>query len=641
MQPSSTSQLCSTRSMKVLKYLHRTVPKTISRSSLHALEKLPPGMLSSLHTASDWDRMINDEKLKHWLIDNPIPSPKATVSSPLFNGTLVFAQITFRRANQPDFSVSLADMQMAVSYATVAVVPIQRCASQYGPNSVSVSPTVIPLTVTLTSNAFTEGDLEGWVEQVAQTARDNHVTNPCIMILHDRSRPTTPTYTGHRDAYHSTAGNGTPYCYCLVFGQNLSVADNNHTINNRPNEKVYAHILSHEIAEMVVDPAADLSNPEVCDACAGNCTNDQFDLFDQNGVFMGGTADTASATGFGFFINSIVRADVPLTPKQCLVDMGLNQSACIYAPPLGWSGPGTLTTVNNPKSVAGHFSSGDQRHLVVVGTSTGKVHEIFWRPAQIGIEGEDDLPVAFGTGAIVSVATMYALDQQRHVVVVGTTSGTVHEIFWKPETVGIEGHDDLPVNFAANSIVAVGALYDTNQQRHLVLVGTSAGRVHEIFWKADTVGVEGHDDLPVMFTPGSIVAVAAIYDSDQQRYIVVVGTTAGKLHEIFWKPDTVGIEGHDDLPVDFGSRSIVAVSGFYDSNRKRYVVAVGTSDGTVHQVYWKALTVGIEAHSTVAKFNPNSIVSVAAFYSVSDNVNHIVVALSNGQLREWWVTPDI
>jgi hypothetical protein len=627
--------------VKVLKYLHGTVPETISRSSLDALETLPAGVLSNPHTASDWDKVTKDEQLKDWLSKNPIPSAKATVSGPLFNGTLVFVRVVFTRPNQPALSVSTADVQTAVKYATLAVVPIQRYASQYGPNSVNVSPTVIQFTAALAGNSFTIGDLEGWVEQVAQTARKNRVTNPCIVILHDRSLPTTPTFTGHRDSYHSITRNKTPYCYCLVFGQNLSVADNNHTINNRTTEKVYAHNLSHEIAEMVVDPLVDGSNPEVCDACAGNCTNSQFDLFDRNGVFMGGTADTAAATGFSFFINSIVRSDVPLTPKQCLVDVSNNQTACIYPPPLGWSGPGTLTTVNNPVSVTGHFSSGDQRHLVVVGTSIGKIHEIFWRPAQTGIEGEDDLPLAFNAGSIVSVGSMYNVDQQRHLVLVGTTGGKVHEIFWKPETVGIEGHDDLPVAFATNSIVAVTGLYDNNQQRHLVFVATTVGRVHEIFWKADTVGIEGHDDLPVTFTPGSIVAVTSFYDSDQQRYVVVVGTNTGKLHEIFWKADTVGVEGHDDLPVDFGSGSIVAVSGFYDSNRKRFVVAVGTTDGTVHQVYWKELTVGIEAHSVVTKFSPNSIVSLAAFYSVSDNVNHIVVALADGHLREFWVTPDI
>lgn len=633
--------VCETRAMKVLKYLRRTVPKTLPAASLRALEKLSPDVLANLHTGPDLHKVIKDAKLRDWLSKNPVPAPKAAVSGPLFHGTLVFARVIFTRPNQPDFSVSLADTQTAVSYTTLAAMPISRYASQYGPNSVRVSPVVIPFTAHLAGNSFTEGDLEGWVEQVAQTARASQVTNPCVVILHDRSLPNTPTYTGHRDSYHSMTGNGTPYCYSLVFGQNLSIADNNHTINNRPNEKVYAHNLSHEIAEMVVDPAADDSNPEVCDACSGNCNNNLFDLFDQNGVFIGGTTDTASATGFSFFINSIVRSDVPLDANECISDGSSAQSACIYAPPPEWNGPGTLATVANPVSLAGHFSTGDGRHLVVVGTKPGKVHEIFWKPAQVGIEGEDDLPVAFSAGSIVSVASLYNSDQGRHVVFVGTTAGKVHEIFWKPDTAGIEGHDDLPVTFSPGSIVAVSGLYAADQQRHLVVVGTIAGKVHEIFWKADSVGVEGHDDLPVAFIPGTIVGVAAFYNTDQQRHIVVVGTSAGKLHEIFWKADTVGVEGHDDLPVSFTPNSIAAVSGFYDSSKQRHVVIVGTTDGNVHQVYWKATTVGIEAHSIVAQLSANSIVSLAGFYSASDQVEHIVVGLTSGLLLEFWVKPDI
>ncbi len=308
--------------------------------------------------------------------------------------------------------------------------------------------------------------------------------------------------------------------------------------------------------------------------------------------------------------------------------------------PRPWNG-GDLTTVKDIVSVAGHFSTGDQRHLVVVGTAHGKVHEIFWKPLQVGIEGEDDLPVVFNPGSIVSLATLYNSDQQRHVVVVGKTDGRVHEIFWKPETVGIEGHDDLPVTFSPGTIRAVSGLYDSNQQRHVVIVATTAGKVHEIFWKADTVGVEGHDDLPVTFPPGSIVGVTALYDSDQQRYVVLVATSAGKVHEIFWKSDTVGIEGHDELPISFGSDSIAAISSFYDQEKQRYVIVVGTRDGNIHQVYWKAFTVGIESRRLVTQLTPNSIRSLAGFYSASDQIEHIVVGLVNGGLREFWVRPNM
>ena len=81
-------------------------------------------------------------------------------------------------------------------------------------------------------------------------------------------------------------GNGTPYCYSLVFTENLTIADPGH---------FYADKLSHEIAEMIVDPKGDDSNPEVCDPCAGNCNNIWFTLFDNNGVYMGGTTDPATA----------------------------------------------------------------------------------------------------------------------------------------------------------------------------------------------------------------------------------------------------------------------------------------------------------------------------------------------------------
>jgi hypothetical protein len=537
--------------------------------------------------------------------------------------------------------VSAADTQTAVNYATLAIRPIQRYASQYGPNSVSVWPSVIPYTATLQGSSFDMSEFEGWIDDIAQFMRRQQVKDPCIVVMHDRTLPNSPTFTSQRNSFHSCTDNGNPYCYSLVFGQNLNVADNNHTINNRSNEKVYAHTLSHEIAEMVVDPRADNSNPEVCDACSGNCNANLFDLFDQNGVFIGGTSDTASASGFSFFINSVVRSDVVLDSNFCVAQGGNVQIACVYAPPLAWNGPSTLTTIGHPRCVAGHFSSADQRHLVIVGTAAGKIHEVFWKPAQVGIEGEDDVPATFSAGTIVSVGSIYNSHQQRHVVLVGTTAGKIHEIYWKSDTVGIEGQDDLPVAFAANSIVGVAGLYDSTQQRHIAIVGTKAGKVHEIYWKADTVGVEGHDDLPVAFSPGSVVGVTALYDSDQQRYLVVIGTSAGKLHEIYWKADTVGIEGHDDLPVVFDAGSIVAVSGCYDSSRKRYIIAVGLADGTVRQVYWKPFTVGVEVNSVVAKLTANSIVGVSAFYSVSDNINHIVVARSDGHLQEFWVAADV
>ena len=144
------------------------VPQTVPRSSLLALEKLPSSVLAALHTNSDWDKVTNDAQLKSWLANNPMPSPKAKVSHPFFHGTLVFVQLIFQEPNQPPSSISMADVQTAVDYAALAVLQIQRYASQYGPNSVDVWPNVIPFTANLTGTAFTLSQFEGWVEQCAK-----------------------------------------------------------------------------------------------------------------------------------------------------------------------------------------------------------------------------------------------------------------------------------------------------------------------------------------------------------------------------------------------------------------------------------------------------------------------------------------
>ncbi len=349
--------LCSTRAVKVLKYLHCMAPATVPRSSLYALEKIPASRLSEIHTTADWNEVTDSVVLKKWLANNPVPSPTAFASSPLFNGTLVFVQLIFQQPNLPASAVSPADVQTALNYANLAIQPIQWYATQYGQPNVSVSPTVIPFTAELTGDSFTLQEFEGWVDQCATIARNSNVSNPCIVILHNRNLPNSGMFSGQRDSYHSMTGTGATYCYCLVFGENLSVADNNHTISGRPNDKVYAHNLSHEIAEMVVDPGGSIHNREVCDACAGNCNNSLFDLFDANGAFLGGTADTAAASGFAFFINSIVSASVGLDSKSCVVQGADAQGACVYPPPfvtgqlLSYGDAGTPGNVSDPAVV--------------------------------------------------------------------------------------------------------------------------------------------------------------------------------------------------------------------------------------------------------------------------------------------------
>ena len=63
---------------------------------------------------------------------------------------------------------------------------------------------------------------------LAQTARDNNVSNPCVVIPHNRTLPNSAQFSGERNSFHSMTGNGTPYCYTLVFTENLTIADPGH-----------------------------------------------------------------------------------------------------------------------------------------------------------------------------------------------------------------------------------------------------------------------------------------------------------------------------------------------------------------------------------------------------------------------------
>lgn len=342
--------LCVTRALKVLKHLQRAVPAGIPPHSLQGIASLPVKTLAKLHAVKDMHAVTNDPALVAFLSNIPIPVARASVPDALFRGTVFFVRVTFNRPGLPPFGVSAADVQTALNYATLAVKPIQRYASQYGINSIAVSPTIFSATLNLTGNTFSDDQIQSIVDRVID---DNHLSNAGIVILHDTSvsnGPTNTIFNNKFGGYHLMTGDGHPYCFCKVFGTNLTIADKGN---------VYAQILSHEIAEMVVDPKADLNNPEVADACAGNCNNDQFDLFDANGNFVGGTNKLSTAPPFAFFINSIIQPEFFDPDTECAVKTANTTAVCIYPPPPLWSVPGTLTTIGDIVSIAGHFSTGD------------------------------------------------------------------------------------------------------------------------------------------------------------------------------------------------------------------------------------------------------------------------------------------
>ena len=308
-------KICVTRAIKNAKFLQATAPHILPADE-------PDGGFASLvpldhlsRLASLREEEVEDAQLKEFIRATSVPTAGVLPAGPLFGGSLVFARITF---NTPGgaVAISAADVAVAVQYATLAVVPISAYASQYGTNSLSVDPTVLTMSVDLGGTQYNDQTLRGWVNTLA--AQPGLPPNPCIVVLSPQGVTNTDGDINQGIlGYHHKAN--VPYCFCNVFGQNLTVDDQ---------ANVYAVQLSHEIAEMTVDPDANNSNPEVCDPCGPNCQTVWLDYFGGAGnAYIQTTQSLPPGFAYTFFINAIVQ---PSAVSQC---PPTSSASCAYAPP--------------------------------------------------------------------------------------------------------------------------------------------------------------------------------------------------------------------------------------------------------------------------------------------------------------------
>jgi hypothetical protein len=320
MPANMTKGICGTRALKNLKYLQQVAPHIMP-----AVEPpegfgsiIPFPILAELHRPDRNEKVEVNAELAALLKDVQFPSISVPVASPLFSGRLYFVQIQFVIQNQNNalISVSNADMATAISYATKTAPVISQYARQYGVNSVTVDPVVYLFNVNLQSNTYNDSQLQTWVNAIAaKYSLLSDTFNSCVVVLNppgvvNTSGPLSAGVLG----YHLQAN--VPYCFVNIQGQNLTIAD-------QANQ--YATALSHEIAEMVVDPLSSSQNPEVCDPCGPNCQSVFLDYFDNSGNYIATSQALPPNFPYNFFINGIVQ---PASVTQCPAPA----SACNYSP---------------------------------------------------------------------------------------------------------------------------------------------------------------------------------------------------------------------------------------------------------------------------------------------------------------------
>jgi hypothetical protein len=252
--------------------------------------------------------------LRDALAPGKVPTAGTKAVAPLFQGSLTFVHLAVR-AGTKKLALSPNDLATAMKFAGGAVGAISRYASQYGPNSLSVAEAPVELRVSVPKGVYNDSTVQNWVNGLVAGSPFPASVGGVVVL-----NPPGPVNTD-ADAsrgvigYHGMAK--IPYAFVNVLGANLTVADA---------ADAYALALSHEIAELTVDPSADLANPEVCDPCGPNCQTPIRAYFDSPGSFLGGSTAFPPPFEYGFFLNAIVQ---PASASQCPAP----PAACAYAPP--------------------------------------------------------------------------------------------------------------------------------------------------------------------------------------------------------------------------------------------------------------------------------------------------------------------
>jgi hypothetical protein len=270
----------------------------------------------------------------------PIPQPAGSAVAPLFNGVLHIVQVTYQN-NTSSFQVSNSDISTIQGFMIKAAKVIIPYTSQYGTCSLTIDPNIIQATLQLPGNSTNFNDqtlsgtssVQGFVDQLASSLGLANTNNAFMIVgapgVTNTDADPTQGVLGYHNATNTMNGVavdiGIPYVYFGLTSGGLT-----------PNDSTdqYQVVASHETAEMTVDPAANLSNPEVCDPCGPNCQAVIRDFFDNNGNYLFSSSFFPPLFTYSFMINAIVQpqysSNCPAPTFSCAYSVqGQNQQSII------------------------------------------------------------------------------------------------------------------------------------------------------------------------------------------------------------------------------------------------------------------------------------------------------------------------
>ncbi len=244
-------------------------------------------------------------------------APTGVAQAPLFQGTLYLADIAFESGGTVT-RVDPADLRTVQQYLGRVAGPIARYASQYGTCRIAVGNQLPSFTAPITGAEYSDAQLQAWVDSLVRTnglgaSSAVLLINPVGVVNQDAKESGGVGVLG----YHGLAS--VPYCFVNALGSGYTSDDRG---------DLFGEAVSHEVAEMAVDPRADDSNPEVCDGCGTNCQGSGAyrSYFDAAGTYVGSSPTFPPSFPYAFFLSAIAK---PSAATECPAPA----AACAYAPP--------------------------------------------------------------------------------------------------------------------------------------------------------------------------------------------------------------------------------------------------------------------------------------------------------------------
>jgi hypothetical protein len=213
------------------------------------------------------------------------------------------------------------------------------------------------------------------------------------------------------------------------------------------------------------------------------------------------------------------------------------------------------------------------------------------------------------------------------------TSGHLHEL-WRAAS--DTGTTNLTDNASAPTATGQPFAYvDTYRNTEILLYRDSGGTVRSLYW---SLGAVGHDNLSgtAIGAPGASGGdPVGYYDAATDMHHVIYRTSNGHLHELWWK----GVErvqyGGDLTALASAPPADGQPSAFVGDNGTNIVI-YRSADGRIRSLFW---TTGAVAHEDLSGFagTPPAKGDPVAYYTAHNETHQIVYRGNDGHLWElYW-----